>query len=452
MLKSFLYHIMWVIGLTWVCAPHALAVQDPQDPVVRSSSHGENQYFCLAGSVGMPGVLITGLPGGIVSDATGHYQALIKKDAQPMVIPIKEGFEFNPKGKIYNHLYANLMEQNYQCKPASYTISGSIGRANVHLQGFDEPITTDQYGNFSIVVPHGWSACVTPRKEGLEFTPSGIQYTKVVQDMDHQNFTARFQTVTLSGAIIIGDCPMPGVSVSANFGGGADTTDEMGRFFIEVPYGWTGDITPYKKGFSFNPPCSSYRNIKDDIDSIDQEDRMSKSPATNTRRFFDIAHRMASENVTPMHTTFIPTLSAPAQTSTQVRDDLRVVAAIMDERLGAFATHTQGIYVQDYGIILHSRVEPTFTFQGIPQATQPSCSSDHYLSLLKENTLKLIAYTTDVKILAPNQWVVITLAIPNTQGEGHALTLRARKCDVDAFAAHETTLPEFKRRVETTLQ
>ncbi|NQV33847.1 MAG: hypothetical protein HQ515_14230 [Phycisphaeraceae bacterium] len=401
MLKSFFSAIMLVIALTWVHPPHALAADDQQDERVPFPSHAENQYFCIAGSVGMPGVLITGLPGGIVSDASGHYQALIRRDAQPMVIPMKEGFEFNPKGKIYNHISADLTEQNYQCSPASYTISGSVGRANVMLLGFDKAVTTDQYGGFSVKVPHGWKACVTPQKEGLEFTPSEIHYARVAQDMGHQNFAAHFKTVTLSGAIVVGDCPMPGVSISANFGGGADTTDELGRFYIEVPYGWSGEITPYKKGFSFTPPCSSYKNIKDDLDSIDQEDRMIKSSIKSTRRFFNIAHRSASDNVSPISTTFIPTLSTSTETSTQVRDDLRVIAAIMDERLGAFATRTQGIYVQDYGMILHTKVEPTFTFQGFPQATQPSCSSDHYLSLLKENTLKLLAHTANVRILAP---------------------------------------------------
>ena len=124
----------------------------------------------------------------------------------------------------------------------------------------------------------------------------------------------------------------------------------------------------------------------------------------------------------------------------------------MDERLGAFATHTQGIYVQGYGIILHSQVRPAFTFQGFPRATQPSCESDHHLSLLKENTLKLIAHTANVKSLAPHEWVVITLAIPSTEGRDHAMTLQARKDDVDAFAAHEMTIQEFKRHVQITVQ
>ena len=453
MLKSLLNAIMLATVLTWAAhATQVPGVPNHQDQAPSLDANPENEYYCIAGSVGMPGVQMTGLPGGIVSDASGHYQALIKKDAQPMVIPMKEGYEFNPKGKIYNHVCADLVGQNYQCKPARYTISGSVGHADVLLQGFDQPVVTDQYGHFTAEVPHGWQACVTPRKEGLEFTPPQIHYTRVIQDMDRQNFTAHFKTVTLSGAIIIGHCPMPGVTVSTNFGGGADTTDELGRFYIEVPYGWTGDVTPYKKGFSFSPPCLDYRNVKEDIDSIDRETGAVKSPAGSTHCFFDIAHLAASDHVQSTDTTLIPTKSRPAHNATRIRNNLREVAAIMNERLGAFAAQTQGIYIQDYGIILHSQMEPAFTFQGFPRATQPSCPSDHYLSLLKENSLKLIAHTANVKILDPNQWVVVTLAIPSTQGEGHAMTLRARKHDVDAFAANKTNLQEFRRRVQITVQ
>ncbi|MCP4455753.1 MAG: hypothetical protein GY809_30200 [Planctomycetes bacterium] len=452
MQKLFFYIVVLATALTWVATAQTRAGQIHQPEQMPLCSRSNNQYYCIAGSVGIPGVQMTGLPGGVVSDASGHYQALIKKDAQPMVIPRKEGFEFTPKGKIYNHVYEDLTQQNYQCKPATYVISGSIGHANVRLQGFPKPATTDQYGNFSAVVPHGWQACVSPSKEGFEFTPSEIHFSRIAQDKHDQNFTAHFKTVTLSGAIIVGHCPMSGVSVSTNFGGGADTTDELGRFFIEVPYGWTGDITPYKKGYSFNPPCLGYTNVKDDFDSIAEAPRMGELPAQGARLFFDVAHRAASEHVASINRTLLPALSKSTHNSTQVRDNLRVAAAIMDERLGAFATHTQGIYVQDYGIIFHSQVRPAFTFQGFPQATQPSCASDHHLDLLRENTLKLIAHTAHVKILDPRQWVVVTLAVPNPQGREHAITLQARKSDVDAFAAQEITMQEFKRRVQITVQ
>ncbi len=452
MSKLFFYVIVLTAAFTCVTPRPARAVQGHRTEQRPLQSHSDNQYYCIAGSVGMPGVQMTGLPGGVVSDASGHYQALIGKNAQPMVIPMKDGFEFNPKGKIYNHVYGDLVDQDYQCQPARYVISGSIGRAHVHLQGFPEPATTDQFGNFSVVVPHGWQACVTPRKEGLDFTPSEIHFSKVMRDMDHQNFTARFKTVTVSGAIVIGQCPMSGVSISTNFGGGADTTDELGRFFIEVPYGWTGDITPYKKGFSFNPPSLSYTNIKDNIDSLEQASGIVESPAQSAKSFFDIAHRTDSEHVASINRTLIPALSKPSRNPTQIRDNLRVVAAIMDERLGAFATRTQGIYVRDYGIILHSQVEPAFTFQGFPRAPQPRCSSDHYLNLLKENALKMIGHTAHVKILAPHDWVVVTLAIPSLQDKEHAITVRAQKRDVDAFAAKTLTTQEFKERVQFTVR
>ncbi|MCF7974837.1 MAG: hypothetical protein K9N55_13545 [Phycisphaerae bacterium] len=453
MLKSLLYSICLAAALAWTAGPsQALESNKTQIHLRPLRSHPDNQYYCIAGSVGQPGVEMIGLPGRVVSDASGHYQALIRKDDQPMVMPRKEGFEFNPKGKIYNHVCEDLVQQDYQCTPATYVISGSIGHADVHLKGFPSPVTTDECGNFNVRVPYGWEASITPEKEGLQFTPSQIRYARIMQDMTQQNFTAYFKTVTLSGAIIVGNCPMPGVSVSTNFGGGADTTDALGRFYIEVPYGWSGEITPFKKGFYFNPPNLTFTNVKEDVDSINQEARLTKQPAGMAPCFFDIAYRMAADNATPRNTTLIPTQTMSTQSTAQLRDDLRVVTAIMDERLGAFATHTQGIFVQDYGIILYSQVEPAFTFQGFPPTTDPSCSGDHYVDLLKDNTLKLIAYTSHIKVLDPNQWVVITLSLPSMQGNEHAMTLQVRKHDVDAFASHKMTMQEFERNVQITVQ
>ncbi len=453
MLKLLVYSMLFSGLPAWSTSPiQALTIKKMPIQVHPLPSYGDNQYYCIAGCVGISGVEMMGLPGKVVSDASGHYQALIKKGDEPMVIPLKEGFEFNPKGKIYNHICENLMNQDFRCKPATYCISGSIGHANVRLKGFPDSVTTDQYGHFKAIVPYGWQACVTPEKEGMEFSPSKIHYIKVVQNMGRQNFTAHFKTVTLSGAIVIANCPMPGVSVSTNFGGGADTTDELGRFYIEVPYGWSGDLTPFSKGFSFNPPSLSYVNVKDDIDSVSQQSTLAEHPTPNIPSFFDIAHCMATDNLTSLDSPLIPTNLDAFQSTPQIRNDLRIVAAIMDERLGAFATHTQGFFVQDYGIILYTRMEPAFTFQGFPQATQPSCSGDHYLNLLQDNALKLITLTSNSKVLDPNQWIVITLAMPRTQGRNQSMTLRSRKQYVDAFAANKTDMHEFRRNVQITIQ
>lgn len=452
MLKPLFKSITWVVILTCVTSPTRMLGTDAPKAKAPRARCTDGQYYRIAGSVGMPGVRMTGLPGEIISNASGHYQALIRKDAQPMVIPMKEGYEFNPKGKIYNYINADLVNQNYLCEPASYVISGSIGYANVRLRGFGRPVVTDAFGNFSATVPHGWQARITPFREGLEFTPEKIQFTKVDQDMDNQNFTARFKTVTLSGAVVTNHCPMPGVTVSTNFGGGSDVTDELGRFYVEVPYGWSGDVVPRKKGFSFNPPSLSYVNIKDDTDSIDQETSIGRTTADGKRYFFDITHRATSQSTVQLSTTFIPTLAQPTRNPTQIRDSLRVVTAIMNERLGAFAGQTQGIYVQDYGIILHSKVEPAFTFQAFPQEGEAKESGKRYMNLLRENTLKSIACTADVKMLDPNQWVVVTLAIPNTQGQDNSMTLRVRKRHVDAYAANEMNMQAFRRNVQITIQ
>ena len=59
--------------------------------------------------------------------------------------------------------------------------------------------------------------------------------------------------------------PIEGVDVSADNGGGSDTTDELGHYELSVPDGWTGTVTPIKSGYTFVPPSRSYVNVLDDL-------------------------------------------------------------------------------------------------------------------------------------------------------------------------------------------
>jgi len=47
--------------------------------------------------------------------------------------------------------------------------------------------------------------------------------------------------------------PIEGVDVSADNGGGSDTTDAAGYYELSVPESWTGTVTPTKSGYTFLP-------------------------------------------------------------------------------------------------------------------------------------------------------------------------------------------------------
>ncbi len=67
------------------------------------------------------------------------------------------------------------------------------------------------------------------------------------------------------GEIVVLGQPVPGVLIQADNQGETCITDEMGHYSLEVPWGWSGQVTPSKEGWVFDPPCRSYHNVTRDI-------------------------------------------------------------------------------------------------------------------------------------------------------------------------------------------
>ena len=58
--------------------------------------------------------------------------------------------------------------------------------------------------------------------------------------------------------------------MTADNGGGSSVTDDQGRYSIEVPYNWTGKISPTKPGYLFDPPSNAYTNVTSNIEEDDR--------------------------------------------------------------------------------------------------------------------------------------------------------------------------------------
>lgn len=79
--------------------------------------------------------------------------------------------------------------------PIKYIISGSVTVPGVflifHIDYYDVYVVSDEYGEYSIPVPIGWSGTVTPSKEGYTFYPSKHNYTNVRWNQTNQNFSTQ---------------------------------------------------------------------------------------------------------------------------------------------------------------------------------------------------------------------------------------------------------------------
>ena len=224
--------------------------------------------YTIAGSVGQDGVVMSGLPKNPVSDAAGMYSAVVKYGFSGMVRPRKEGYSFEPPERQYDDVIMDLANEDYSAALQRHMIAGTIvsdrGPAEdvfVVADAGGGSATSDASGRYELPVDYGWRGTITPTKVGYTFTPVNKSYPSVTRDQSNQNYNAKVRTFTISGKVVIGVTPVDGVLITASEGGGSDVTDTQGRWTVTVPYGWSGEITPTKEGFDFQPPSETYTNI-----------------------------------------------------------------------------------------------------------------------------------------------------------------------------------------------
>ncbi len=230
--------------------------------------------FTISGNVGVPGVTMKGFPGrAVTSGAAGAYSATVDYRWSGTATPMKEGYQFNPANIRYDNVMMDQANENYEAMLQKIVISGRITSnrgdpvADVYILAEPDgpPVTTTTNGEYQIEVDYGWRGKITPTKEGYTFNPLSRPFSTVTKDLPNQVFTGTVRMFTISGDVIIGGVPIEGVSITSTNGGTSAATDARGKFSIQVPYGWTGEITPTKPGLTFNPPSQTITNVTTDM-------------------------------------------------------------------------------------------------------------------------------------------------------------------------------------------
>ncbi len=144
--------------------------------------------YKISGSVGLPGVVMRGLPGDPISDQKGRYSVTVERDWTGTVEPEKEGYILEPKGRMYQTLVSDHTNDNYKARAITYTISGRVGLASVLMMGLPDNPITDNEGVYSISVPYGWAGVVEPAKQGYTFMPSARSYAKLAANLTNQDY------------------------------------------------------------------------------------------------------------------------------------------------------------------------------------------------------------------------------------------------------------------------
>lgn len=161
---------------------------------------GTAKTYEMAGRVtlngaGLPGVVLSGLPGEPVTDATGSYSVIVPFHWSGLVVPTAAGYVFSPESRSYSEVGMSRVEESYTAVQKMVAVSGRIsqgasGLAGVWLNGFPGAVTTGADGTYEALVPHGWSGTVAPAANGYVFTPPSIDLEALAMDVTAQDFAA----------------------------------------------------------------------------------------------------------------------------------------------------------------------------------------------------------------------------------------------------------------------
>jgi hypothetical protein len=218
----------------------------------------EPMMLLIAGSVGVEGVVMEGLPGNIVSMQGGNYSVKVQYNWNGKVTPKMEGYEFSPPYTDYSNVTETMSNQDYTATALTYVISGTAGMEGVQMKGLPGDPTTDQNGYYSATVEYGFSKTVEPTLGGYSFTPASKIYTKVNSDRMNENYSAAMITLTISGTTRMEGVVMNGLP-------GNPITGKDGSYSVTVDYGWSDTVSPTKEGYTFSPETKPYVAITQDM-------------------------------------------------------------------------------------------------------------------------------------------------------------------------------------------
>jgi hypothetical protein len=233
----------------------------------------------------LEGVAIDATNGGgsYTTDANGYYQLMVDYGWSGTVTLHKTAYTFDPNGKGYSNVITD-QQDNYVATLDTFIIFGHAIDSVTHtpLAGVlvapdnnGGPFTSKYYGGgsdttdvngyYEVLVDYNWSGNVIPSRYAYVFEPNSAAYANVTQDVADQNYIGTLLMYKISGYIREANlAPIADVLVSADNGGGSDTTDANGYYEVQVIYGWSGKVTPSRYGYAFQPGSMTYTDVTQD--------------------------------------------------------------------------------------------------------------------------------------------------------------------------------------------
>ena len=179
--------------------------------------------------------------------------------------------------------------------------------------------------------------------------------------------------VSQKALIIFGNAGLPGILLKGL--PGDPLTDAEGRYAAQVPYGWTGKVTPVGQGCRFEPPSREYRNVTADVTAQDYTVTGLSVPGPS-------GLAPGAPNVL-----MIPTAPVDAEKLAETSEDMRVMLHILGDRLneprliqGALIDYgdyfgdsdrrAEALYLQEHAAVFVLRVDFPLSPAALPPAPE----------------------------------------------------------------------------------
>jgi len=146
-------------------------------------------------------------------------------------------------------------------------ISGTInstqsgnGISGIRLQGLPGNILTDFSGRYTAFVPIGFSASITPEKEGYLFNPASFSLSNVSSDIEQNlNTSKKSYQVIVNIKSPYSQNSVPGVKAYGLVG--EPVSNAGGVIQLSVFHGWSGTVSLVKDGWNISPNTVSYSQL-----------------------------------------------------------------------------------------------------------------------------------------------------------------------------------------------
>jgi len=176
--------------------------------------------YAISGNAGSAGVTLSyndGAPRTVTSAANGSYTFTVPHGWSGTVTPAKPGHAFTPASRSYTSVTSpQTSGQDYVAALISLQVSGYAGTPGAtltYVDGTPRQVVADAQGNFSFLVPYGWSGTVTPSKVGYApnlqactFQPASYTLPALTGHLTNVVFSAtpirRFGVVVFAGGWI----------------------------------------------------------------------------------------------------------------------------------------------------------------------------------------------------------------------------------------------------------